>query len=325
MTGDGTAASDPCRKRPTTELYGRGVYRFLLSRQWVILTLVGLLMMPTMVRLGFWQLHRHERRVANNHLISDNLKATPLPVESLTGPGTAVPKKDVYRTVTATGRYDTAHEVVARQRTAADGDSIGYHVITPLVMADGRAVLVNRGWIAAGGNLTKLPRIPAAPSGEVTVTGRLRPDETTSETGIRNKGGLPDRMIMLINSELVAKDLPAGEKPVGGYMELSATSPKPAGHQPELIPEPDHSSIGMHMGYAIQWWLFTAMVPVGWVILVRRERKERLEAQGAAQESAGGPGEGPDSPSGPRSGEDPGSGSVKGDTPGQAVAAVASP
>ncbi|MEU6345569.1 SURF1 family protein [Streptomyces sp. NPDC046977] len=293
------------------------MYRFLLSRQWVILTLVGLLMMPTMVRLGFWQLHRHERRVANNHLISDNLKAAPLPVESLTGPGTVVPKKDIYRTVTATGRYDTAHEVVARQRTAADGDSIGYHVITPLVMADGRAVLVNRGWIAAGGNLTKFPKVPAAPSGEVTVTGRLRPDETTGATGIRNKGGLPDRMIMLINSGLVAKDLPAGEEPVGGYMELSATSPKPTGHQPELIPEPDHSSIGMHMGYAIQWWLFTAMVPVGWVILVRRERKERLAAAQAAQAAAAGPGEGPDG--------DSAGGPADGESPGQAVAAVAAP
>ncbi|MDX2815469.1 SURF1 family protein [Streptomyces sp. NPDC006207] len=262
------------------------MYRFLLSRQWVILTLIALLLMPAMVELGFWQLHRHERRVASNHLIADNLEAEPVPVESLTAPGTAVPKRQIYRTVTATGHYDTAHEVVARQRTAADGDSIGYHVITPLVLADGRSVLVNRGWIPAGTDLTTFPEVPAAPSGEITVTGRLRPDETTAATGIRNKGGLPDRMIMLINSGMVAKDLPAAERPVGGYIELVATSPKPSGRQPELIPDPDHGSIGMHMGYAIQWWLFTAMVPVGWVILVRRERRERLAARdAAAQES----------------------------------------
>ncbi|MEU4093099.1 SURF1 family protein [Streptomyces sp. NPDC026673] len=260
------------------------MYRFLLSRQWVILTLIALLLMPVMVKLGYWQLHRHERRVANNHLISDNLRAKAVPVESLTRPGAVVPKRQLYRTVTATGRYDTAHEVVARQRTAGDGDSIGYHVITPLVLADGRSVLVNRGWIAAGTDLTKFPKIPAAPSGEVTVTGRLRPDETTAATGIRNRSGLPDRMIMLINSGLMAKDLPAAERPVGGYIELAATTPKPSGRQPQLIPEPDHSSIGMHMGYAIQWWLFTAMVPVGWVILVRRERRERLAARDAAAE-----------------------------------------
>jgi cytochrome oxidase assembly protein ShyY1 len=257
------------------------VYRFLLSRQWVILTLIGLLLMPTMYKLGFWQLHRHQTKVADNTLIAHNLAAKPVPVEQLTGPGRALPSKYLYRTITATGRYDTAHEMVARQRTSADGSSIGYHVITPLVMADGLALLVNRGWIPAGGNLIDFPKIPAAPSGTVTVTGRLRPDETTSATGIRDKTGLPQRQIMLISSSLVAEQVP--EKLLGGYAELAATSPAPTTHQPELIPKPGPISTALNMAYAIQWWLFTAMVPVGWVILLRRERKERLTA--AAKEA----------------------------------------
>lgn len=73
------------------------MYRFLLSRQWVILTLVGLLLIPVMVRLGFWQLHRHEHRVANNRIIAAGLKATPVPVESVTSPATRC------RTRTCTG------------------------------------------------------------------------------------------------------------------------------------------------------------------------------------------------------------------------------
>jgi hypothetical protein len=28
----------------------------------------------------------------------------------------------------------------------------------------------------------------------------------------------------------------------------------------------------------IQWWLFAAAVPVGWWVLVRRERRDREEA-----------------------------------------------
>jgi len=253
------------------------VYRFLLSRQWVILTLLGLLVMPTMYKLGFWQLHRHEMKVASNELTTTNLQAKPVPVERLTEPGTEVPKNDTYRTVSATGHYDTAHEMVARQRTDAGGDSIGYHVITPLVLADGKAVLVNRGWIPANGdNLTAFPNVPKAPTGTITVTGRLRPDETTAITGIRNRGGMPARQIMLINSKIVAKDVP--EPLVGGYMELTTTSPKAQGTQPEVIPEPAQIDSSLNMAYAIQWWLFTAMVPVGWVILVRRERKERQQA-----------------------------------------------
>ena len=55
--------------RPTTELYGRGVYRFLMSRQWVILALITLLLIPTMIRLGIWQMHRYEMRSARNQLV----------------------------------------------------------------------------------------------------------------------------------------------------------------------------------------------------------------------------------------------------------------
>ncbi|WP_433888663.1 SURF1 family cytochrome oxidase biogenesis protein [Streptomyces sp. CA-111067] len=260
------------------------MYRFLWSRQWVFLTLLGLVMIPVMIRLGFWQLHRHEHRVANNRIIATALKAAPVPVESVTHPGAVLPHSDLYRSVSATGRFDTAHEVVARHRTAGNdgsdddsggGEEIGYHVITPLVLADGRAVLVNRGWIPAGDDPTAFPKITPPPSGEVTVTGRLRPDETTSETGIHNRKGLPDRQVMLISSTTEAADMP--EKLLSGYMELVSTTPKPGPHQPNLIGAPDHSSIGPHMAYAIQWWLFSAMVPVGWVVLLRRERAERIE------------------------------------------------
>jgi cytochrome oxidase assembly protein ShyY1 len=276
------------------------VYRFLLSRQWVLLTLIGLLLMPVMVRLGFWQLHRHEHRVANNRIIAAGLKATPVPVESVTSPGYDVPRKDLYRMVTATGRYDTAHEVVARHRTAGNsgsddssggGEEVGYHVITPLILDDGRAVLINRGWISPGDDPASFPKITPPPSGEVTVVGRLRPDESTSSTGIRNRKGLPSRQVMLINPTAVESAGGLPEQAVGGYLELVSTSPRPSHGQPSLIPDPDHSSIGPHMAYAIQWWLFTAMVPVGWVVLLRRERAEVLAARkkqsGTPQEPEG--------------------------------------
>ena len=53
-----------------------------------------------------------------------------------------------YPTVTAKGRFDTGHEVVVRRRTNSD-DEIGYHVLTPFVLTDGKVLLVNRGWIPA--------------------------------------------------------------------------------------------------------------------------------------------------------------------------------
>nr|WP_272919873.1 SURF1 family protein [Streptomyces sp. SID4948] len=232
---------------------------------------------PALVELGFWQLHRHERRVADNRLISASLAAAPVPVRSVTRSGAAVPRRELYRPVTAEGRYDPAHELVARQRTDAGGGRVGYHVITPLVLSDGRSVLVNRGWVPAGDDLTAAPAIPRPPSGRVAVTGRLRPDETSAATGIRERHGLPPRQISLISAALVARQVP-GEL-LGGYLELVGTSPRPTGAQPELIAAPDPTGTGPHLAYAAQWWLFAAMVPVGWVVLVRRQRAEILAAR----------------------------------------------
>jgi cytochrome oxidase assembly protein ShyY1 len=254
------------------------VYRFLLSRQWVILTLIGLVLIPTMIELGFWQFHRHQHRVAQNTLIAKNLEAKPVPVTELTSPGHTVPRADYWRQATATGTYDTSHEVVVRRRTSAD-DRVGFHVLTPLILADGRAVLINRGWIPAAADQRAFPSVPPAPKGTVTVTGRLKADETTKASGIKDLAGLPPRQVMLISSAQQAKAL--GRTVLGGYLEQ--TAPEPAGSSPELIPDPDHDSIGAHMAYAVQWWLFTAAVPVGWVILVRREKRDREAA--AAQDA----------------------------------------
>ncbi|MEX2982166.1 SURF1 family protein [Streptomyces sp. C36] len=274
------------------------MYRFLLSRQWVITTLVALALIPAMIQLGFWQLHRHEHRVARNDQIARSLASDPVPVTELTGPGRAVARDDVWRTVTASGTYDPKGEVVVRMRTDDDGNQ-GYFVLTPLVMADGRAVLVNRGWVPANGDLTKFPDVPAAPAGKVTVTGRLRADETTA-SGIKNTAGLPPRQVMLISSAQRAGEL--HRTLLGGYVELTSPAGK---NQPRPLSAPDHSGIGPHMAYAVQWWLFSAFVPVGWFILVRRERRDRAEAAAAAEAEAaeateeGGDGRAPESGSAP--------------------------
>jgi cytochrome oxidase assembly protein ShyY1 len=249
------------------------VYRFLLSRQWV-LTLVALLLIPTMIRLGIWQMHRYEERSARNQLVADALSADPVPVEKLTAPGHTVTTGERYHTVSAKGHFDTGDEVVVRRRTNSD-DEVGYHVLTPFVLDDGRVLLVNRGWIPSDGpSQTAFPTIPAPPKGEITVTGRLMPAETTAASGIKDLKGLPDRQVMLINSEQEAERL--GATVLGGY--IAQTAPEPKGDSPELIgADPGKEDAALNYAYAIQWWLFSVGVPIGWVVLVRRELRDRRE------------------------------------------------
>lgn len=252
-----------------------------MSRQWVILTLISLLLIPTMIRLGIWQMHRYEMRTARNQLVSDALSAKPLPVEGLTSPGHTVTGRERYRTVTATGTFDTADQVVVRRRVNEDGE-VGFHVLTPFTLTDGRVVLVNRGWIPATGAQTAFPKVPAPPAGKVTVSGRLMPDETTAASGIKNLKDLPARQVMLINSKEQAERLHT--RVLGGYIEQ--TAPKAKGGSPEQISDPGSEDAPLNYAYMIQWWLFAAAVPVGWWILVRRERRDR-EAAAAAETGAG--------------------------------------
>ena len=250
------------------------MYRFLLSRQWVVLTLVGLVLMPVMVRLGFWQLHRHEHRVANNHLIAAALKAPAVPVESVTSPGFRVPREDLYKKVTATGRYDTAHEVVARHRTAGNsgsddssggGEQVGYHVITPLILDDGRAVLVNRGWIAPGDDPTAFPKITPPPSGEVTVTGWVRADGSGSSTVVE------DGSTRAISTAAIGEtvDYPLYR----GFVDAETEDGAPVTGlvRTEL---PDLGN-GPHFFYGLQWWFFGALAVFGFGYLAYDEYRGR--------------------------------------------------
>ncbi|MEU9355230.1 SURF1 family protein [Streptomyces griseoloalbus] len=255
------------------------MHRFLLSRQWVIITLVALLLVPTMIRLGIWQMDRYEERSARNRLVTDALAAEPVPVERLAAPGHAVTRAERYRTVTARGHFATDDEVVVRRRTNAD-DRVGFHVLTPFVLDDGKVLLVNRGWIPAEAGQTAFPEIPAPPRGEITIKGRLMPDETTEASGIKDLQGLPDRQIMLINSAQEARRLDA--QVLGGY--VVQTAPEPKGGTPERLGNPGEENAALNYAYAVQWWLFAAAVPVGWVVLVRREARERALA---AAEKAG--------------------------------------
>ncbi|MCF3962903.1 SURF1 family cytochrome oxidase biogenesis protein [Streptomyces fuscigenes] len=273
--------------------------RTLLTRRWVVLTLVLAALIPTFYRLGLWQYHRYEQTNRLNAMIEHNESARPVPVTSLSKPGGTVPFSQTYRKVSATGHYDAAHEFVVRQRTNASGD-VGFQVITPLIMADGEAVLVNRGWVApASQSGTAYPRTPGVSRGTVTLTGRLRPDETYATTGIHKRPSLPARQSVIIDTREHTRDI--SEPLVAGYIELTATAPAPpAADQAELTPGPqeDTNSMavvgqGVHLPYAIQWWIFAAAVPVGWWILLRRDTEIDEDARAAKSAGEGARGDGP--------------------------------
>jgi len=253
--------------------------RFLLSRRWVLFALFVVLAAWGAWALGQWQFHRLHDRRADNHRTAVNLDALPVPIGQLLAPGRAPAKADEWRRVTVTGVYDDAHSIVLKYQTSDDG-AAGVDVITPLRTGDGAAVLVDRGWMATENSGNIRPRLPAAPSGTVTVTGYIRPDASGGATQVA------DMSTRAISSTAIAKELPY---PLyGGFLDVAAQSP-PADDGLTPTDLPDDTSDGPHFFYGLQWWFFGVLAVFGFFYLMydeRRQLRERRAAEGAGSEPA---------------------------------------
>ena len=235
----------------------------LRQPSWIGLTLLVIVLCITFTELGLWQLRRHDERAAVNAVILANVAAAPVEVTALLPPENPLPSADEWRLVTATGRFDSANELLVRNRSY-DGE-LGYEVVTPLVPAAGPAVLVVRGWVPNGASAIDVPDVSPAPTGVVTVSARVRP----TPSGGTEATGLPEHQVRRLAVPAIAAALPY---PVleGGFAQLVAGAPGtddgPAGPRALRVPE---VGAGPHRAYAVQWFLFGVIAIVGWTVLVR--------------------------------------------------------
>lgn len=234
----------------------------------------------TMVGLGMWQLDRYHYRSDLNARIDAATQAPPRPLTEVLGAppeegvGPAPQPEDTWQMVTVTGRFDPAHEILARARTV--NRAVGFEVITPLVLPDGSAVLVDRGWIPAPAQAaTAAPVVPPAPSGDVVVVGRVHAPESRAAAPEDFDGRLAVRRI---DPGKIADVMPY---PLyGAYLTLESQTP-PADSAFVTIPA-DHQNAALNAGYTVQWWAFAALTLVGYGYLAYRHahptRAERTEA-----------------------------------------------
>lgn len=118
--------------------------------------------------LGVWQVERLAWKTALIAAVETRSTATPLDLDAADWSGIDAGSLE-YQRVSARGRYEGA-DTFTQAVTAHGG---GFWVMTPLRLADGRALLVNRGFVTAAQRDAGIPR----PSGAVEVEGLLRASE----------------------------------------------------------------------------------------------------------------------------------------------------
>jgi cytochrome oxidase assembly protein ShyY1 len=247
--------------------------RFLLSRRWVLFALAVVLLAYGASQLGQWQFHRLTERKHDNGVTARNLAAPPLPLAEVMSSDRAPSPDDEWRRVTAHGTWDDEHTIVLKYQTR-DGQP-GVDAVTPLVTADGTAVLVDRGWVSTDNTGATRPKLPAASSGEVTVTGWVRRDGTGGSTKVS------DLETRAISSQEIAGAVP--HPLYRGFLDLALESPEPD-KALVAVELPDDTSNGPHFFYGLQWWFFGVLAVFGFCYLAWDEWRQRRRPRKATSE-----------------------------------------
>ena len=224
--------------------------------------------MSLTARLGLWQLDRADQKLSLQAALLQRQSLAPLP-ESALARDDAQAVEQTHRIARLQGTWLPQHTVYLDNRQM--NARVGFFVLTPLRLADGSAVLVQRGWIGRDFlDRARLLPVPT-PTGEVAIEGRLARDPARLYEFEGAASG-PIRQ----NLALAAFALETGLRlrPVS----LLQTSPADDGLSRDW-PRPA-ADVQKHYGYAFQWFALCALIGGlhVWFRIIRPRRKAPRDA-----------------------------------------------
>jgi surfeit locus 1 family protein len=254
----------------------------IFSRQWLLATILVVVGVAILIRLGIWQLDRlHTRRIFNARVSAQIAQPTlELQGNALNADLTQME----YRPITVSGVYDPSGEIALRNQYW--NDQWGVHLVTPLkISGSDQSILVDRGWIPGdsyqAGNWSQY-----AEPGQVIVHGIIRQSQSKAEMGRRSDptpapGDGLLKTWNFVNIPRLAGQISTPLLPVYIQQAPDASWQKlPYRYQPEL-----DLSEGPHMGYAIQWFIFAAILGIGYPFFIKRQ-DTRQEKEHKTNETA---------------------------------------
>ena len=129
-------------------------------------TLAAIVAIAIFVAAGEWQRGRMGQKQALRAQFELAYQAVPVPLPAASEDWSIWR----YRAVVAEGVFDAQRQILLDNKVHRG--RIGFYVVTPLLLHDGRAVLIDRGFVAGTGSRAALPSAPP-PAGIVTVRGRV--------------------------------------------------------------------------------------------------------------------------------------------------------
>ncbi|MDP6968348.1 MAG: SURF1 family protein [Gammaproteobacteria bacterium] len=234
---------------------------------WLTLFLGSVMLMT--ISFGYWQLDRAKQKQQLQSAIDSRSTLPPLVLA-----GAEVSLKDLaevqHSNGVLRGTWLPEHQFLL-ENVVYKG-KVGFYVYTPMLIADAYVVLVNRGWIAAHARRDQVPTVAPAPD-LLQVAGRFAAPRSKPVM----VGGLPpanaNSQQVWFYVDLALLEIQTG-LPVADFVLLQTSA-----DNSQLVRDwPVYDSkVGMHIGYAIQWFAFAGIALVFFVMFSfhRSDAKEK--------------------------------------------------
>ncbi|MBB3006928.1 SURF1 family protein [Cupriavidus alkaliphilus] len=249
-----------------------------LSPVWLAaLALFAAAAIAGLVALGNWQVERRAWKLGLIAQVAERVHAPPVAAPAPAQWAGLTKANAEYRRVRASGTFLDDRQTLVQAVTEQGG---GYWVMTPLRLADGSTVLVNRGFVAEPFRA----RVAPAGSGPSEVIGLLRMSEPG--TGLlRHNDAARDQWF---SRDVAAIAAHRGLGQVAPYFIDAAAVPPPAGADPKAWPAGGLTVTAFtnnHLGYALTWYGLALMVAAAAAYVGREEYRKRRGASAAAAHS----------------------------------------
>nr|WP_206113448.1 SURF1 family protein [Rhizobium laguerreae] len=214
-----------------------------------------LIALAILISLGTWQverLHWKEGLIAD---IAARQAASPVPladIEAMAAAGGDIE----YRKVTATGRYINNKE---RHFFATWRGQTGFYVYTPLELADGRILFVNRGFVPYDNKEPEM-RMQGQLTGELTVTGLAREKLPGKPSWVVPNNDVAKNIFYWKDLDVMAESVGLEKASVIPFFVDADSTPNPAGLPIGGVTQVDLPND--HLQYAFTWYGLAAVLVV---------------------------------------------------------------
>ncbi|ARM87300.1 surfeit locus 1 family protein [Rhizobium sp. CIAT894] len=223
-----------------------------------ILVLIAL---AILISLGTWQVERLHWKEGLLADIAARQVAAPVPlaeIEAMAASGGDIE----YRKVTATGRYINNKE---RHFFATWRGQTGFYVYTPLELADGRTLLVNRGFVPYENKEPEM-RMQGQLTDQQTVTGLARSKLPGKPSWVVPDNDVAKNIFYWKDLDVMAESVGLDKARVIPFFVDADSTPNPAGLPIGGVTQVDLPND--HLQYAFTWYglaaVLVAVVGISW-------------------------------------------------------------